>query len=82
MSDDRTSAEVATLRERIAHTVERLEAVAAEMKEDRAEFHSAVSDLRDEITRYKGFLGGIAFLFSCLLAAAGLAKGWLFGGGK
>jgi hypothetical protein len=82
MQDNPTSAELATMRERITNTVERLEAVALEMKDDRAEFHSAVADLRNEIARYKGFLGGIAFIFSCLLAAAGLAKGWLFGGDK
>ena len=82
MPENPTAAEVAMMRERISNTVERLEAVAAEMKADRAEFHTAVADLRDEIARYKGFMGGIAFIFSCLLAAAGLAKGWLFGGDK
>lgn len=76
------SAELATLRERIGNTLQRLEAVAVEMKKDRDEFHTAVSELRGEITRYKGFLGGIAFVFSCLIAAFMAAKGWLFNTGK
>lgn len=74
------SAELATLRERIGNTLHRLEAVANEMKKDRDEFHTAVAELRGEITRYKGFLGGIAFVFSCLIAAFMAAKGWLFNG--
>ena len=70
--------ELATLKERVANALDRLEAVADEMKQDRKEFHDAVSALRDEITRYKGFVGGIAFVLSGVVTALALFKGWLF----
>lgn len=77
-----TREELATLRERIGNTLSRLEAVATEMKDDRDEFHAAWNELRGEITRYKGFVGGIAFILSGVVTALALAKGWIFGTGK
>lgn len=76
---DDTREKLATLEERIGNTLKRLETVADEMKTDRAEFHSAVADLKSEITRYKGFVGGIAFILSGVVTAIGLFKGWAFG---
>jgi hypothetical protein len=75
---EQTPAEIAVLRERIANTLDRLEALTIEMKKDREEIHAAVESLRSEIGRYKGFVGGVAFVFSCVIAALSLAKGWLF----
>ncbi len=79
MPDESTREELATLRERIANTLHRLESVASEMKDDREEFHAAVKDLQGEITRYKGFVGGIAFVLSGVVTALTLFKSWLFG---
>lgn len=76
---EQTPAEIAVLRERMANTLTRLETLAIEMKKDREELHAAVDALRAEIGRYKGFVGGVAFVFSSVMAAAMLAKGWLFG---
>lgn len=79
MPDESTREELATLRERITNTLHRLEEVAVEMKDDRVEFHAAVKYLQGEITRYKGFVGGIAFVLSGVVTALTLFKGWLFG---
>ena len=76
---EHTPAEIAVLRERIDNTLQRLEHLAVEMKKDREEFRLSVDALRAEIGRYKGFVGGVAFVFSSIMAAAMLAKGWLFG---
>lgn len=80
MSNDDQS--IATLKERVANALERLESVADEMKADRKEFHEAVRELRDEITRYKGFVGGIAFVLSGIVTALALFKGWIFNTGE
>ena len=76
---EHTPAEIAVPRERIDNTLQRLEHLAVEMKKDREEFRLSVDALRAEIGRYKGFVGGVAFVFSSIMAAAMLAKGWLFG---
>ena len=34
-------------------------------------------EIKDEMTRYKGFVGGIAFLVSCLGVAAAFFKDWI-----
>ncbi len=36
-----------------------------------------IRGLRTEIARYKGFVGGIVFVISCLFAALGVAIAWL-----
>lgn len=36
-----------------------------------------LGDIQEELTRYKGFLGGVAFLVSCLGVAIGIAKEWV-----
>jgi hypothetical protein len=77
MTDDDHTA-LATLKERVANALDRLETVAEEMRADRKEFHEAVTELRDEITRYKGFIGGIAFVLSGIVTALAVFKGWLF----
>jgi hypothetical protein len=76
---EHTPAEIAVLRERIDNTLQRLEHLAMEMKKDRDEFRLSVDALRAEIGRYKGFVGGVAFVFASVATAATLAKGWLFG---
>jgi hypothetical protein len=60
-------------------TVSRIEAVAADMKSDREDFHKAVTDLSAEMTRYKGFVGGITFVIGAMLTAFTVFKSWLLG---
>lgn len=38
--------------------------------------------IRAELTRYKGFIGGISFVVSGVVVVIGLAKGWLLGVGR
>jgi hypothetical protein len=47
------------------------------LEDNHAEMLKLMHEIRDEMTRYKGFLGGIAFLVSCLGIAAGLFKEWI-----
>lgn len=84
MSDHDTPAvQIAVLKTQLGHAIDDVRDLAAEMKAERIEFRQAVDDLRNEMTRYKGFVGGIAFVLSGVVAALGLAigafKGWLWG---
>lgn len=38
--------------------------------------------IRAELTRYKGFIGGISFVISGVVVVVGLAKGWILGVGR
>lgn len=59
--------------ERIAVVETKLRALEA----NHSELLDLMHEIRDEMTRYKGFLGGIAFLISCLTVAVGLFKDWI-----
>lgn len=61
--------------------VERIAVLEAEvrgLKEDQQEILICMHAIKDEMTRYKGFLGGIAFLASGVGIFLTLFKDWLF----
>jgi hypothetical protein len=55
-----------------------LEAEVRELKADQAQILACVHEVRDEMTRYKGFLGGVAFLASGVGVFLTLFKDWLW----
>lgn len=64
----------------MTESVERIAVLEAEvraMKEHQDEILKAMLEIRDEMTKYKGFLGGIAFIISCLGVALTLFKDWI-----
>jgi len=59
--------------ERIAVLEQRMRAQEA----DSATILIELRGIRDEMTRYKGFLGGVAFIASGVAILAGLFKEWI-----
>lgn len=60
--------------------VERIAVLEAEvkgLKEDQQEILRLMHEVKDEMTRYKGFLGGIAFIASGIGIFLTLFKDWL-----
>lgn len=53
-----------------------LEAEVQALKEDQKDILKCLHEIRDEMTRYKGFLGGIAFLISGVTVCFTLFKDW------
>ena len=64
---------MADMNERIAV----LEAEVRSLKDDQQEILMCMHSIKDEMTRYKGFLGGIAFLASGVGIFLTLFKDWL-----
>lgn len=54
-----------------------LEAEVRGLKEDQQEILTCMHSIKDEMTRYKGFLGGIAFLASGVGIFLTLFKDWI-----
>lgn len=54
-----------------------LERLREEDKEVRDAILEKVTHIESEMTRYRGFLGGVTFLGACLVTAATLFKEWL-----
>ena len=54
-----------------------LEAEVQGLKEDRTEILNCLHSIRDEMTRYKGFLGGVAFLASGIAVFLTIFKDWI-----
>lgn len=54
-----------------------LESEIDALKKDQDEILKIMHEIKDEMTRYKGFLGGIAFLISGLGVAFTLFKDWI-----
>lgn len=54
-----------------------LESEVNALKEDQKEILKCMHEIRDEMTRYKGFLGGVAFLVSGLSVFFTLFKDWI-----
>lgn len=54
-----------------------LESEVASLKEDQKEILKCMHEIKDEMTRYKGFLGGVAFLISGLGIFLTLFKDWI-----
>lgn len=59
--------------ERIAVLESRLNRV----HDDHDEIMKKLDSISDEMTKYKGFLGGVAFIVSSLLVAITFAKDWI-----
>lgn len=55
-----------------------LESEVAMLKDDQKEILKCMHDIRDEMTRYKGFLGGVAFLISGIGIFISLFKDWIY----
>lgn len=54
-----------------------LEAEVEALKKDQQDILVCLHEIKDEITRYKGFLGGVTFLLSALTVALGMFKDWI-----
>jgi len=54
-----------------------LEAEVNALKEDQKEILKCMHDIKDEMTKYKGFIGGIAFIASGLSVFFTLFKDWI-----
>lgn len=54
-----------------------LEAEVSALKEEQDKILKCVQDIHSEMTRYKGFLGGIAFISSGILVFLTLFKDWV-----
>lgn len=54
-----------------------LESEVRSMKEHQDEILKCMHSIRDEMTKYKGFIGGIAFVVSCLGVALTVFKEWI-----
>lgn len=69
--------QIALLAQRIEHLTARVEEWQTIAKEQREDLCEEVKIMREELTRYKGMLGGIAMVFSGIAVVLGLAKDWL-----
>lgn len=47
-----------------------------DLKEDVKELREDVHELITQLTKYKGFVGGVIFTFSCLVTAIGAFFTW------
>lgn len=55
-----------------------IETKVEDLEENHAELLKLMHEIKDEMTRYKGFLGGIAFLASGVGIFLTLFKDWIF----
>ena len=46
--------------------LDRVEDSAAERKEQQDAMAADVKEIKDQLTKYKGFIGGVVFVFSCI----------------
>jgi hypothetical protein len=64
----------------MADYVERIAVLEAEvkgLKEDQHKILLCMNEIKDEMTRYKGFLGGVAFIASGIGIFLTLFKDWI-----
>lgn len=64
----------------MSEQVERIAVLEAEvrgLKEDQQEILMCMHAIKDEMTRYKGFLGGVAFIASGIGIFLTLFKDWI-----
>lgn len=54
-----------------------LEAEVRAMKANQEDILQCMQGIRDELTRYKGFIGGIAFMVSALGVALTIFREWI-----
>jgi hypothetical protein len=65
----------------MSDNIERIAVLEAEVKAlqvDQQEILACMHSIKDEMTRYKGFLGGVAFLASGIGIFLTLFKDWIF----
>ncbi len=61
----------------IGERVAALEARVDSVEETQQQILSEVRAIHEEMTKYKGMVGGMAFLVTCLVTAFSLAKDWI-----
>jgi hypothetical protein len=54
-----------------------IESKVETLEDNHKELLKLMHEIKDEMTRYKGFLGGIAFITSGVVVFITLAKDWL-----
>ena len=64
---------------RLAERVAVLEEQQRQQAESNAKILGEIREIRSELTRYKGFIGGVSFVFSCIVVFLSIFKGWIFG---
>ena len=47
------------------------------LEANHAEMLKCLHEIKDEMIRYKGFIGGVAFLVSCIGVLAGIFREWV-----
>lgn len=80
-TDKSTAVQLAILTERVAEVVRLQTEFAAVAERDRDRIYLQLAKLREDLTHYKGLIGGVALVFSGIAVLLALAKGWLFGRG-
>ena len=68
--------------EKIIERLDRLFAFEARTKQaedDRANILTQLKEMQSDLTRFKGFAGGMLFVASAVGAFLGVLKGWLIG---
>ena len=75
--EDVPSDQHATCRKHFERTLI-LEHDVNELKSNQEKIIEMLQGVKDEMTKYKGFLGGIAFITSGLLVFVTLLKDWFF----
>lgn len=55
-----------------------IETKVEDLEDNHAEMLKLMHEIKDEMTRYKGFLGGIAFIASGIGIFLTLFKDWIF----
>ena len=54
-----------------------VETKVEDLEDNHKELLRLMHEIKDEMTRYKGFLGGVAFIASGVMICLTLAKDWL-----
>ena len=54
-----------------------IETKVEDLEDNHKELLKLMHEIKDEMTRYKGFLGGVAFIASGIMICLTLAKDWI-----
>lgn len=68
--------------EKILERIERLvaiEAKATQAESERDQILKQIQEMQSDLTRFKGFAGGVMFVASAIGAFFGVLKGWVLG---
>lgn len=74
-----TEADIAVVVSRLDRMHEDLMDWQRESREHREALRAEIESMQREMARYKGLLGGIALVFSGIVTALMIAKGWIIG---